>query len=277
MPPSVKSPRPRRRGVGFAIASCLLVVAALVGPLSAGAGAAPDAPICPATSGNARFVRYIYLNILERCPGEAAAKFWTDKLDAGGLRWGFTESIDMSNENLVTKNVVPLYQEVLGRAPTGEELAAGVARIRKDHNDGPLVSSLFASDEAYAKVPGATPVAKDQAWLKEAFKNVLERAPHAYEVTKYTGVLGTSGSTADTRYRVALRLELSNANMADWTGAAVGAALHRAPTDADFGRWYGWLLSHDRQTFRLWTQVLSTPEAYALAQTQPNPPPPGEH
>lgn len=261
-----------RRGA-FTITSCLLIVAALVGPLAGGAGAAPEAPICSAAPGNARFVRFIYLNILERCPGETAAKYWTAKLDAGGLRWGFAESIDMSKENLVKNNVDPLYNDILGRAPTAEELKAGVAEIRENHQDARFIAQLFSSDEAYAGIPGATPAAKDQTWLNQAFMNIVDRAPQAYEVTKYTGVLGASGSTADTRYRVALRLELSFANMADWTGAVIGGALHRAPTGADFGFWYDWLLSHDRQTFRLWTQVQSIPEAFALAQTQPNPEP----
>jgi len=265
----------RRRRGAIAAFVCAAALLAAAGPLAPSAGAAdPPAPLCPAAAGNARFVRFIYLTILERCPDAAAATYWTGRLDGGLSRYAFAEAIDMSNENVIDHNVVPLYQDVLGRAPTANELAAGIAEIRVNHQDAHLLAMLFSSDEAYAKIAGDTPQAKDEAWLKEAFKSVLERDPDAAALTYYKGRLGAGGSTAATRMAVGLALELSNENMAGWTGAVFGAGLHRAPDEAGFGYWFGWLIGPGhRQTFRLWTHILSSAEANGIAQTQPNPPP----
>ena len=266
------------RSRGGIVAAGVLALALLAGPLAGGAGAQPTkgsakaAPICPSSTANGRFVRFIYLNILGRCPEAAAATYWTAKLDAGGLRWGFAESIDMSNENVGVNNVDGLYQDILGRKPTAEERTAGFAEIRKNHQDAHIIAALFSSDEGYKKNLGAVSAAHDQAWLSEAFTNIVDRKPTAAEVTHYTPLLG-SPSTESTRHKIALSLELSDENMQGWTGAVIGAGLQRAPKPSDFATWVPWLLTHDRQTFRMWTHVLSSNEGFALAQTQPNPPP----
>jgi len=271
---ATKSLRSRGRIVA---ASCLLAAAALAGPLGSGATAAPraDAPICPAAEGNARFVRFIYLNILERCPDAAAAKYWTDKLDAGGSRWGFAESIDMSTENVGKNNVLPLYQGVLNRKPTADEYKAAFDEIRKTHQDARLLARLFSSDELYKTLPGDA-AAKDATFVTEAYKNIVDREPTAAELAQGKKGIGIP-STEDGRHKLALKLEQSDENMQGWIGAVIGAGVQRAPKPSDFATWLPWLKTHDRQTFRMWTHVLSSNSAYAIAQQQQNPEPEGEH
>ena len=256
-----------------AAVSCLLVVGALAGPLASGAGAATPAPICPAAAGNARFVRFIYLDILERCPDAAALSYWTARLDAGATRWGFTESVDMSAENVGQNNVIPIYQGLLGRPPTDAEYTAAFNEIRKYHQDAYLLARLFSTNEAYATIPGATTTAKDTEWVKQVYENVVEREASPAEISAALDSFGPGGSTYATRNKIALGRELGPENMASWTGAVIGAALHRGPNPGEFAIWFRWLHEHHRQTFRLWTRMLSSNEGYALAQTQPNPEP----
>src|SRR4051812_36231363 len=104
-------PRTHRVVVGASIAAASLLLAVV--PLAAGAGATPataarasrvaEDPICPSDTANGRFVRWIYLNILNRCPDASGAAHWTAKLDSGTDRWAFARQVDYSNEN-ITKN-----------------------------------------------------------------------------------------------------------------------------------------------------------------------------
>ena len=97
------------------------------------------APVCPAATANGRFVRFLYLQILMRCPDASGGAYWTAKLDHGSARSAVADVLDMSTENVVNNNVVPLYQGLLGRAPSSTELAAGVNSIRSTHGDAELI------------------------------------------------------------------------------------------------------------------------------------------
>lgn len=232
----------------------------------------PAAPLCPAAAGNARFVRFIYMKILQRCPDSGAATYWTSRLDAGMGRWAFAEAIDMSEENVVKNNVVPIFNEALKRAPTAGELAQWSSYIRTNHADAAFIAALLSSNEAYAMLVGDH-LAKDQAWLNLAYNTILDRNPDAPGGAHFTAMLGAGGSTQATRLAVALHLEYSAENAGGWVGAVYGAAFGRGP-DAGIGYWMGWLMGSGQwQTFRMWTHFLASNEGYALAQTQPNPPP----
>jgi hypothetical protein len=275
--------QPRRRRRHVVVAGVLLAAGLLLGPLTATAGAQPTAgvsegspgPICPADEGNARFVRFIYLNILFRCPDEAGLAYWTGRLDGGLPRGSFALTVDMSDENLVKNNVVPLYGGILNRAPSDAELQAGVADIRLRQADARLIARLFSSDEFYdAFDPGAGD--KDEAWIAAGYQNILDRSPDASGLAYFKSVLG-SPSTAETRLKAALIMELSPENDAGWTFGAYFAGLNRPPDPAGFEYWTTWLAGPgQRRTFKMWTTVLSSPEGYARAQTQPNPEGPEE-
>lgn len=255
-----------------------LMLALSLGAAAVGLGAAPAAaeePPTPAPAaclqpeGNARFVRFIYLQILHRCPEPAALTYFTKRLDAGLTRFNFTETIDMSNENLGANNVIPLYQDILGRAPTDAELAAGKAFIRARHQDGGLIAKLISSDEAYATIQGPTKAARDRAWLEQAYQGIVEAAPTPAEVAKWTALFG-AGSTVSKRTYVANVLEESPPNATSWTFGVYGAGLNRGASPDELAFWARWLNGRGHwQTFRMWTNVLSSHEAYELAQTQP--------
>ncbi|MEZ5177465.1 MAG: DUF4214 domain-containing protein [Acidimicrobiales bacterium] len=197
--------RSPRRAAALALA--LLTAAAAVG-LGATPATAEDpqptstavAPTCPQAEGNARFVRFIYLQILQRCPEDAAVAYFTKRLDGGLTRFNFAETIDMSNENLGQNNVIPLYTDILGRPPTDAELVAGKAFIRANHQDGRLIAKLIASDEAYGTIEGATTAARDRAWLEQAYQGIVETSPTAHEVAKWMAVFGAASSVSERTY-----------------------------------------------------------------------------
>jgi hypothetical protein len=252
----------------FAAAPLAPVPAASARPAAAGGAA----PVCPVAEGNARFVRFSYLEILDRCPDGRGLAFWTAQLDGGLRRSRFTDIIDMSAENLVHNNVVPLYQFLLGRVPTAAELEAGVADIRARRANDAITARLIASDEGYERqVPGTTPAIDDAAWLEWAYARILDRAPDPQGAAYFLGRFSPSGSTQAQRYGVAMDLERSASNARSWVKASMTEALGRTPDPAGVVFWMDWLMGRGRwQTFRMWTLHLASDEAYRRAQTQPS-------
>lgn len=267
----MKRPLTRTRSL-VAAALCAATLAISAGPLATTAGAATT--VCPASAGNARFVRFIYFQILGRCADGPSATYWTHQLDMGMSRFTFAEAIDHSNENLVKNNADPIYQETLGRPPTAGERKQAVESILAEFGDGKLAAHIASLDEFYAMVPGANATAKDQAWLTAVYTAIVDRPPDPAGRTYFTGVLhaNSPASNTATRLKVASVLERSNENARGWTTAVFFAGLNRPPDAAGFAFWYHWLIGPGHwQTFRMWTHILSSDEGYRFAQTQPNP------
>jgi hypothetical protein len=277
-------PTIRRRAAGVTALGLALTLALAIGPLTGPSGAQdqgsaetattldPPPPVCPAEEGNARFVRFIYLNILFRCPSEADTAFWAQRLDAGYGRGRFARYVDLSTENLVHNNVVELYGRMLEREPTAQELAAGVAYIRKHQSDGQLIADILASDEYYDAFQAETRAsAKDEVWLDHVYGFILDRNVDEAGAAYWAGVLGEQ-STAATRRKVTRSLERAPEATFGWIFGVYGAGLHRGPSGDEIGYWQQWLLGPGQwRTFHMWTSVLSSAEGYALAQTQPSP------
>ncbi len=276
---------PRRRALGVVTTGLALTLALAVGPTVGGAGATtaepdqtrstldPPPPVCPAPEGNARFVRFIYLNILFRCPDAAGLEYWTQRLDAGFGRGHFAKFVDLSTENLVHNNVNELYAGLLGRAPTPAELAAGVAHIRAHQEDGRLIADIVASNEYYDafEVDPGSSQSKDQQWLDAMYRNILDRGADAGGLAYWSGVMG-SPSTQAGRQKVTRSLERAAEATYGWIFGVYYAGLNRPPSPSDVGYWQQWLLGPGKwRTFQMWTSVLSSPEGYARAQAQPSP------
>jgi hypothetical protein len=269
----------RRRAIGTLGLALTLGLAATLGPLAVPGGAQsvttldPPPTVCPAEEGNARFVRFIYLNILFRCPSQADITYWTGRLDGGLGRGTFALQVDMSDENLVLNNVVPLYVGILGRDPSASELTAGVAHIRQYRWDGLLIAELAASDEYYDALeadPGSE-LTKDQQWLDQMFQNILDRPVDEASLEYYTALMGEQ-STQAVRHRITRTLERSSEGTFGWIFGVYFAGLNRPPADGDIAFWNQWLLGAGQwRAFQMWTSVLSSPEGYARAQTQPSP------
>lgn len=137
------------------------------------------------------------------------------------------------------------------------------------HQDGGLIAKLISSDEAYATIQGPTKAARDRAWLEQAYQGIVEAAPTPAEVAKCTALFG-AGSTVSKRTYVANVLEESPPNATSWTFGVYGAGLNRGASPDELAFWARWLNGRGHwQTFRMWTNVLSSHEAYELAQTQP--------
>jgi hypothetical protein len=243
------------------------------------AGAAPATKavvtMCPAPAGNKALVRYVYLNILNRCPSDKIRDDYAALLDSHALsRAQFTDRVDMSDENVNNNNVVTLYHNVLGRDPSAAELKAGAVSIRSTHGDANLIATLASSPDLYAHLAG-TATQKDTAYLNLLLSNVLDRTNPTSTLDSYYGRLLHSPSTRDDRYRVAMYMEHSPENATSWVLGVYGAALQSGPTSpAAFAYWMNWLqgpAGHWR-TFRMYTLFLASSGAYARAQTNPNPP-----
>ncbi len=259
----------RLRRVG-AVVGCAVLIGSGLCFVASSAGAEEPTPICPATTPNGRFVRFLYLNILYRCPDEAGAQYWEGQLDAGVPRSTVAERLDMSMENLVKNNAVAYYHRVFDRDPTQAETDAAVASIEATHGDADLLSTMYSTDEFYDQFE--TP----SEWLNAVYNAILERDADPTGGGYFGLMLGDAPTVAQ-RKQVTMILEHSGENAAGWTAAVYGAAFHRAPDTAGMDFWVGWLLGEGHfQTFRMWTSMLSSDEGYALAQTQPNPPPDGD-
>ena len=268
-------------GRRLAAVVCSVAFLATLTAVAQPAGAVPRGapPTCPAAAGNARLVRYVYLNILSRCPDSGGLAYWTGRLDGGLSRPAFTEAIDTSNENLVRNNAIPLYQDFLGRPPTAAETSSMVAYLRANHQDGPIIATILASDEFYDQiVPSskATPdkVAHDAAWLDTAYRIIVERPVNSGGAAYWQRTFGADGSSAAERFKVTYSLEHTKSNAISWVTGIYFASLGRPPDPAGLDHWVRYLQGAGQwQTFRLYTRFLATSEAYRLAQTQPNPPP----
>lgn len=274
----MERPRSRRASIAFAVASLALVAALGVAPAgpagAAGATAATPtgaAPSCPAAAGNARFVRFAYLELLGRCPDARGAAYWTAQLDRGTSRWRVADALDLSTENLGRNNVDQLYDEILGRAPTAAERTRWIDHIRAQREDAVPTATLIASDEAFARhTTGPTGADRERQWLDYAYGRVLDRAADPAGLVGYGDWLSDGGGTAAERYRVAMALERSPANAGSWVRATMAEALGRPGDPAGVAYWTRWLRgSGGWRTFELWTRQLSSDEAYRRAQTQP--------
>lgn len=271
----------RRRATSVAVGLALslaLAVGSLATPASAQSTIPDPPPVCPAEEGNARFVRFIYLNILFRCPTAADTAYWTQRLDTGYGRGQFAKYVDLSTENLVYNNVLELYGRLLDREPTQAELDAGVAYIRANQSDGQLIADILASDEFYEAFEWQVPVErgtrateKDGAWLDFVYDAILDRGVDEAGFEYWSGVLGEE-STQATRRKVTRTLERAPEATFGWIYGVYFAGLNRPPSEGDIQFWQGWLLGAGRwRTFHMWTTVLSSSEGYARAQTQPSP------
>lgn len=261
--------RARRPPTGARLLAALVVAAALVASTAAAAAGAPAEATCTTVATpNGRFVTFLYEEILGRCPDAASARFWTARLDRGATRWSVAESLDTSDENLGRNNVDPLYQGLLGRAPTPGERAYWITQLRTAHANAGATAALLASQEGYElHTSAATTAERDAEWLAFAYNRILDRAPDPGGAAHYLRQFGAGGSTRATRTTVAMSLERSSSNARSWVRAAMTEALGRTPDAPGVRSWTAWLTGPGRwQTFRLWTHLLSSDEAYRRAQ-----------
>ena len=286
--------RRRLRGV-VAAAACAAAVAAGAGPLASGAAAAPTSKACGAgATPDAKYVQYVYGNILGHCATASQEKSATTKLAHGYKRSDFVNGVDQSDENLINNNVVPLYGAFLGRGPTKTEQAKWVTQIRTHREDAEFISTLTASDEFFAKVlekpdacaagpegaaaPAAStaPVTGDvQAqrlyWLHEVYCTSLDRPPTDAEIAQASAFLDTKKWAQSIRYVELMRLKHSQENAVGWIYGIYFASVGRPPSDAELGQWVSYLTSRKGgwRTFELYCKFLAGDEAYALAQNPP--------
>lgn len=94
-----------RRGLTRKLVATAAGAILLLGGLTAGTATAspadpPPAPMCPAAPGNARFVRFLYVRVFERCPSTGEVTYWTGVLNDGASRLWLTWFFFHSDEYL---------------------------------------------------------------------------------------------------------------------------------------------------------------------------------
>lgn len=267
-------PRERSRAATragrFALVALLAIAALLAlptSPATASAEQAADAACPAAATPNGRYVTFLYEEILLRCPDPGAAAYWTARLDRGDARWTVAEAIDTSTENLGRNNVEVLYRILLERAPTTAERSSWIGYLRTAHENAVPTATLLASQEGYdLHTSSATASGRDREWLAWAYNRILDRAPDPAGEAHYLRKLGP-GSTQATRLAVAMSLERSPSNAGSWVRGAMSGALGRSPDPSGVRHWTAWLVGPGRwQTFRLWTHLLSSDEAFRRSQ-----------
>lgn len=252
------------------------VVGAGTAAAAPAASAGTPAPICPQTTENQKFVRWIYLQILFRCPDSGGLSYWTSALDGGMPRAVFTDAIDMSTENIVDNNIIPDYNGVLGRNPSNTEVATWLPKMRAEHSDADLIATLASSDEFWTALPACVgytgPFAKVDCWLQQLYNNILDRDPDNVGMQFFESVLGPNPNAAQ-RYNVAYNyFERSAENARSWVLGGYYAAFNRPPDSGGAEFWYQWIINNNYMTFRMWTLLLASDESYGIAQQQFNPP-----
>ena len=96
---------------------------------------------------NERYVEQLYRDILGRNIDAQGRAFYVGLLDTGTPTWWVSRSIYESPESLGNR-VTSYYSDILGRAPTNAEMAAGVGLILAE-DERAVQAVLLASDEAF--------------------------------------------------------------------------------------------------------------------------------
>lgn len=218
---------------------------------------------------NARFVRLVYLDVLERCPDKPGRNYWADQLTNGLPRDVLVATILFSDESLRRISQI-WYQTLLGRAATPTELNDALALLRYDGDDTLLYAKLGASTEYFDLVADTHPVlTPDDAWVQDVFHGILDRDIDAGGQSYFRGIIGQP-STVFNRFVAAIVMGRSP-EKAHLIATDLIHTILRRPADAGgVDYWANWLLQPGR--FKsLWLQVilLSSDETYNQAQSEP--------
>lgn len=96
---------------------------------------------------NETYVAELYRELLGREIDPSGFEFYVDLLADGTPRWWVSRSIYESPESLGNR-VTAYHQDILGRDPSSDEIAVGVALIT-DEDERAVQAALLASDEAF--------------------------------------------------------------------------------------------------------------------------------
>ncbi len=248
-----------------AIIGCVALLSIGAGLTASTAGAASSGvqSDCPSTTANAKYVRYLYVMALGRCPDAGGLAFWTAKLDNGASRRSVADAFVWSNE-VLGGSVFRFYGDVLHRAPTGPEIGAGMATMNRDIED--LKTVLLAGNEYYNTFGGNA-----TNWLKSLYPAILEgRSADAGGLAFFGAMLGSNPSLT-TRTKVVNALVHSTEEHRFWVVCSYGPALLRDGSPSEIAWWVNWLNGPGNgNTQAMWAIFLSSNEGFAKAQYQPN-------
>ncbi len=224
---------------------------------------------CPASTPNAMYVRYLYVEALQRCPDAGGLSYWTNRLDDGASRHDVANYFVHAPE-VLAGSVGRFYGQVLHRGPTDAEFGSAMTYLATAKDIENLKATLLASQEYYDSVD-------DNAhdWLASLYPIILEgREPDESGMAYWSGVLGDSPSQA-LRLHVAWSFVHSTEEHTFWVNCSYQAALLRSGSTEEVAWWVGWLGELGPgygNTQGMWANFLASAEGQHVATLQPNPP-----
>ena len=165
-------------GAGFSVQGTHVYAAAgtfefkvSVAGKSASAAFSGSATVAAAQTPHERYVRAVYLDVLNRAPDADGLAYWAGKLDGGAPAGDVAASIAHSDEYYANFVIKPDYLKYLGRAADPSGVTFWTQKMHGGLSDERLEADLIASDEFYAQAGGA-----DAKWIDAVYQGLLGRA-----------------------------------------------------------------------------------------------------
>ena len=176
-----------------------------------------------------RYVTRVYSDLFNRRPDPGGLSTWTRALNTGTPRVAVANAITSSTEyrgNLITG----VYREFLGREPEAAGKAGWLAAMEAGMTIQSMEAGFLSSPEYYMKAGGT-----DEAWIKQLYQHVLNRAPATSEVQSWLGVLAQGHG----RSHVARGFVLSTERLTTVVNGYYQAFLGRGIDPTGLATWVG--------------------------------------
>jgi hypothetical protein len=211
-------------------------------------------------SAYAAYIGSVFEVLLGRSPSRAELAFWSGRLQSGTRPADFVATLAHTDEHY-TRLAEAVYEDVLSRRPTPEELAAAVVLFRWGGNSDQLTARLLASRAFVQAHPG------NVAYVKAVDQFLLHRPVAAARLRVQVAWLRRTGSPERLVRRVARSRAATLARVKSLTGTYLGIT----PGTREFRRWARTALRHHLSSDALLGRILASPAYVALSRTKPAP------
>lgn len=265
-----------RKLLGGAACAVMLTTSGGVGAAltaaPAGAIGPGDEIECPTEAGDARYVRWLYTEVLNRCYEPSALDYWTTQLNYGISRFTLAQLFIESDEALITEATSQFrFYLPRGTEPTPGDYINAVSRMRADHTNIGLEIDLLSSDNLFGRIATDAPEQRVERWLQLTYHTMLGRDVDDAGLAWFSAYLGAT-PTLEQRTAVATFLARSTEGTHLRIQKAYRSTLGRMADPSGLTYWSAWLSGPgDWDDYTLEAILMASPEGDAVAQSQPNP------